>query len=148
MESDKIQALLDKYEDGYTSLAEEKLLQDYFSSGNVPAHLQEYRLLFSYTKKERLSSYDQEVKVGTRKRGFAFAGIAASIILAVGLFASLNSGSEELYQQDLGTIEDPEEAYYKAKETLQMVSSIFNTGTEELAYIEEFDKAKNKYIKE
>lgn len=148
MESDKIQALLDKYEDGNTSLAEEKILQEYFTSGDVPAHLQEYNLLFSYTARERTSSYDKEVKVGTRRRGFAFAGVAASIILAIGLFASLNSGSEDLYQQDLGTIEDPEEAYYKAKETLQMVSSVLNTGTEEIAYIEEFNKAKNKYIKE
>lgn len=148
MESDKIQVLLDKYEDGHTSLAEEKLLQDYFTSGNVPAHLQEYRLLFSYTRRERTPSYEREINVGTRRRGFAFAGIAASIILAIGLFVSLNSGREELYQQDLGTIEDPEEAYYKAKETLQMISSVLNTGTEELAYIEEFDKAKNKYIKE
>lgn len=148
MELDRIQVLLDKYEDGHTSLAEEKLLQEYFTSGNIPPHLQEYRLLFSYTKRERLPSYNREIRVGARRRGFAFAGVAASIILAIGLFASLNSGQEELYQNDLGTIEDPEEAYYKTKETLQMVSSIFNTGTEEIAYIEEFDKAKNKYIKE
>lgn len=75
-------------------------------------------------------------------------GIAASIVIAMGVFLAVNNPSEELSHQSLGTIEDPEEAYLKARETLLLVSQAFNTGKEDLTYVEEFDKAKNKYIKE
>lgn len=148
MELYKIEILLDKYEKGETTLAEERLLQEYFTTAKVPAHLEQYRLLFAYTTRERSSSYPGKVKVTSRKRRYAFAGIAASIILAVGLFVSLNTGQEEFTGQDLGSIEDPEEAYYKTKEALQMVAAVLNTGKEEMIYVEEFDRAKNKYIKE
>lgn len=148
MELGKIEALLGKYEEGETTLAEERLLQEYFITNEVPPHLEQYRLLFAYTTRERASSYPGKVEVKSSKRRYAFTGIAASIILAIGLFASLNTGQEELASQDLGSIEDPEEAYYKTKEALQMVAAAFNTGKEELIYVEEFDRAKNKYIKE
>lgn len=148
MELDKTEALLKKYEDGNTSLAEEKQLREYFTSEDIPAHLEEYRLIFSYVARENSASYPGEIKVKSHKRKYAFTGIAASIILAVGLFVGLNNGQEDLNQQDLGTIEDPQEAYEKAKESLQLISAALNSGKEDLAYIEEFDKAKNKYIKE
>jgi hypothetical protein len=148
MELDKIEALLLKYDEGNTSLAEEKFLQEFFAGKEVPPHLEHYRLLFAYTTRERTSSYSGTVNFKSKKRRIAFVGIAASIILAIGLFISINTGQEDFAGQDLGSIEDPEEAYFKAKETLQMVSAALNTGKEELIYIEEFEKAKNKYIKE
>lgn len=148
MELDKIEALLGKYEEGETTLAEERFLQEYFKDNKVPPHLEQYRLLFAYTNRERASVYPGKVEVKSKKKRFAFVGIAASIILAVGLFATLNTGQEEFSRQDLGSIEDPEEAYYKTKEALQMVAAALNTGKEELIYVEEFDRARNKYIKE
>lgn len=148
MELDKIETLLIKYDEGETTLAEEKILQEYFATAKVPPHLDSYKLLFAYTTKERTSSYDGKVDVNSKKRRFAFVGIAASIILAIGMFVSIDNGQEDFAGQDLGSIEDPEEAYFKAKETLQMVSAALNSGKEELIYVEEFDKAKNKYIKE
>ncbi|MCM4160361.1 hypothetical protein FHG64_18715 [Antarcticibacterium flavum] len=148
MELEKIEALLKKYEEGETTLAEESFLREYFTGAKVAPHLEPYRLLFAYTSKERTSTYPGKVEVKSKKKKFAFVGIAASIILAIGLFASLNTGQEELSGQDLGSIEDPEEAYYKTKEALQMVAAALNTGKEELIYVEEFDRAKNKYIKE
>lgn len=148
MEFDKIEALLEKYEDGNTSLAEEKLLREYFTSRDIPAHLEEYRLIFNYVARENSSSYPGEIKVKSHTRKYAFTGIAASIVLAAGLFIGLEKGQENLNQQDLGTIEDPQEAYEKAKESLQLISEALNSGKEDLAYIEEFDKATSKYIKE
>jgi hypothetical protein len=148
MELDRIEALLLKYEEGETSLAEEKILQEYFTTAKVPPHLEQYRLLFGYTTRERAASYSGKVELTSKRKRYAFVGIAASIILAVGLFVGVNNGQEDFASQDLGSIEDPEEAYFKAKETLQMVSAALNTGKEELIYVEEFDKVKNRYIKE
>ncbi len=148
MELTKIEKLLARYEEGNTSLAEEKILKDYFTQENVPPHLNEYQILFNYSVKAKTTTYSKEIPHNKRKKQFAFVGIAASIVMAIGLFAALNNPSQEIEQQQLGTIEDPEEAYLKAKETLLLVSGALNFGQEELAYVEEFDRAKNKYIKE
>lgn len=148
MELNKIEALLAKYEEGNTSLAEEKQLQEFFTTREVPPHLWEYRMIFGYTKKERTAIYTNDIKVSSPRRILAFVGIAASIILAIGAFTSLEMGQQQdLSQQNLGTIEDPEEAYLKTKETLQMVAQVLNNGTEELIYVEEFNNTTNKYIK-
>lgn len=148
MELTKIEALLHRYEEGDTSLAEEQILKDYFTNEEVPPHLNEYQSLFTYTVKARTTSFNRDIPYKRKKTKFAFAGIAASIVIAIGLFLALNNPVQELEQQQLGTIEDPGEAYIKAKETLLMVSGALNFGQEELVYVEEFDKAKNKYIKE
>lgn len=152
MELTNIESLLLKYEEGNTSLEEERALKDYFTSEEVPDHLKEYKMIFAFSTKAKKASYSKEVKVDAKKRSsynkLAWTGIAASIILAAGLFTTMNFGKEDLNQENLGTIEDPEEAYLKAKETLQIVSQVLNTGQEELTYVVEFDKAKNKYIKQ
>jgi len=148
MELTKIEALLARYEEGNTSLAEEQILKDYFIKEEIPLHLIEYQSLFTYTVKAKTTSFNKEVPYRKKKLTYAFTGIAASILIAIGLFIALNNPVEELEQQQLGTIEDPEEAYIKAKETLLMVSGALNFGQEELVYVEEFDRAKNKYIKE
>lgn len=151
MELTNIESLLLKYDEGNTSLEEERVLKKYFSSEKVPDHLKPYKMVFAYTEKAKTESYSREVEVKRNNKLFtnklAWTGIAASVILAVGLFAALNTGNENLNQENLGTIEDPEEAYLKAKETLQIVSEVLNTGQDELTYVVEFDKAKNKYIK-
>ncbi len=151
MELTNIESLLLKYDEGKTSLEEERVLKKYFSSEKVPDHLKPYKMVFAYTAKAKTESYSREVELKRNNKFFsnklAWTGIAASVILAVGLFATLNTGDENLNQENLGTIEDPEEAYLKAKETLQIVSEVLNTGQDELTYVVEFDKAKNKYIK-
>ncbi len=148
MELIKIEGLLARYEEGQTTLEDEKLLKDYFNKEEVPPHLNEYKSLFTYTLKARANTFNREVPYKIKKKRFAFVGIAASIVIAIGLFVALNNPVDTLSQQQLGTIEDPEEAYLKAKETLLIVSGALNFGKEELTYVEEFDKAKNKYIKE
>lgn len=151
MELIKIESLVHKYEEGRTTLEEERSLRDFFASGNVPDHLKSYKAIFVYTTKAKIESYPKEVDVNgfkhSRTKKFAWVGIAAGIILAAGIFTTLNFGNEKLNVQQLGTIEDPEEAYLKAKETLQLVSQVLNTGQNELTYVIEFDKAKDKYIK-
>lgn len=148
MELTKIEELLARYDEGNTTLAEESVLKDYFTKEEVPPHLNEYQSLFTYTVKAKTNTFNKDVPYINKRRRFAFTGIAASIVIAIGLFVALNNPEEELSEQHLGTIENPEEAYLKAKETLLLVSGALNFGKEELTYVEEFDKAKNKYIKE
>ena len=44
----EIEALLDKFMDGQTTMEEEALLGDYFRSGDVPAEWEDYRTMFGY----------------------------------------------------------------------------------------------------
>lgn len=148
MELIKIEALLEKYEAGETTLAEEKALKEYFKMENIPPHLSHYKSLFLYTKKESEITTAFEFKNRSKKKKFALFGIAASILLALGIIGFYNNGQQELEQQNLGTIEDPEEAYLKAKETLQLVSEALNSSNDELTYVAEFGKVTNKYIKD
>ena len=48
MELDRIENLLEKYFEGETSIAEEKELKVYFSSGDVAQHLEQYKAIFGY----------------------------------------------------------------------------------------------------
>lgn len=148
MELTNINALLLKYEEGMTTLEEEKTLQDFFTSQDVPDHLKDYQRIFAFTARAKKDAYKRPVKVKSPKYKLAFVGVAASIILAAGIFTTLDSNQSNINEQNLGTIENPEEAYLKTKEALQMVSEVFNTGQQELTYVEEFDKNKNKYLKQ
>ena len=148
MDLTKIEDLLARYEEGNTTLAEEQILKDYFTTEDIPPHLQEYNSLFTYTVNAKATTFNKDIPYKKRKKRFAFTGIAASIAIALGLFLAVNSPVEEIEQQQLGTIEDPEEAYLKAKETLLLVSDALNFGQEELVYVDEFGKVTNKYIKE
>ena len=44
----QIEALLDKFMDGQTTVEEEALLADYFRNGDVPAEWEDYRVMFDY----------------------------------------------------------------------------------------------------
>lgn len=147
MELNKLESLLKKYDEGNTSLAEEKQLQDYFSSAEIPAHLRSYKMIVAYSANERNRTYPGTIPLTSKKRQYLFIGIAASILLAIGIFAWQNNSHDQIAQQNLGTIEDPEEAYQKTKEALEMVAEVFNTGREDLEYLNEFNKTKNKFIK-
>jgi len=147
MELNKLESLLKKYEEGNTTLAEEKQLQYYFSSAEIPAHLRSYKIIFAYSANEKNRTYPGKPQLTPKKRQFLFIGIAASILLAIGIFAWQNNSQEEIPQHNLGTIEDPQEAYQKTKEALQMVAEVFNTGREDLEYLNEFNKTKDKFIK-
>ena len=147
MELSKIEKLLQRYEEGETSLAEERLLSDYFTKEQVPEYLEHYKLLFTYIKREQQHQYDDNVKenIKTGNYRFAWTSIAAVIIVALGMFY-FNQPSNSLNQNDLGTISDQEVALQKTKETLNMVSRFMNEGSADLVYLQEFNKTTNKII--
>lgn len=147
MELNKLESLLKKYDEGNTTLSEEKQLQDYFTSEEIPGHLQDYKIIFAYTSNEKNMTYPGKFQLKSKKTRSFYIGIAASILLAIGIFAWQYSKQDEMSQHNLGTIEDPEEAYQKTKEALQMVAEVFNTGREDLEYLKEFNETKNKFLK-
>jgi hypothetical protein len=147
METTKIKALLQKYFEGETSPTEEKLLENYFNSGNIDSELQEYAQFFEgiYTlagnNRDRALESDimdyileNETKEKSKYRWLwqTVTGVAASVIIILGGFL--------YYQQQKSfddTFKNPDEAYAYAVKTLGYVSGKYNKG---IAGLSKFDK--------
>lgn len=145
MELREIEKLIGKYEAGETSLAEEETLREYFTSHEVPAHLESYRILFGYVEQVRQESLTEEPVLQSRRVDYFWTGVAATVILAVGLFLYQNKDFSR-GSDGLGTIKDQELALQKTKETLRLVSEYMNDGTEDLVYLKELNTATDKFI--
>ena len=148
MELQKIKDLLEKYDAGETSLAEEQQLRKYFERNEVSENLKPYQLMFAFSAKENQESYDREINLPANKQEnrYLWTAIAASIILVIGLFFFQNKPLE-MNDKDVSTIQDREEALQKSMEALKMVSEIMNEGKQDLKYLKEFNNTKNKFIK-
>ncbi|MCP9200127.1 hypothetical protein MKO06_09420 [Gramella sp. GC03-9] len=146
MEFNKIEKLLERYDEGRTSVAEENLLREYFLKNEVPPHLSSYKLIFRYTSEQKDERLETQTKMGSSSRKIAWSSIAAIFIVAVGLYF-FNESSQDLNQNDISSVSDEEMAIQKTKETLNMVSQLMNEGTADLVYLQEFNKTTNKILK-
>ncbi|MDE1206843.1 hypothetical protein [Tenacibaculum larymnensis] len=122
MELANIEKLLEKYLDAETTLQEEKMLQEYFTSNNVAPHLQEYSMMFGYFKQSKDETFTQtiQLKPEKTKKNWKWLSVAASVVLLFSVFI----GNEEYqkYQQ--------RKQFAQIKEVLQLVSVNLNKGNE------------------
>lgn len=85
----KIEELIDHYFEGQTSCEEERELRRYFTSENIPEHLQMYRPLFACLEQEAKAFRTETtpVKVASYRRRFLYmvSGVAAGILLLIGI---------------------------------------------------------------
>ena len=85
--------LIDKYFEGETSLQEEKLIRQYFESGNIDDKHRAYAPMFGFFAEER-----QKVSPPARKKKkppfFVWASVAASLALVLSLRIFFWSGQE------------------------------------------------------
>jgi len=139
MDLNNIEKIIEKYLEAETSIAEEKELRSYFSSPNVAPHLKQYKYLFQYFTIAKNETSSKPVPLKPRKNNFKWLTVAASLVLAIGFytFSEVKTNQEEEALQ----------AYYQTKEALQLLSSNFNTGTEKMLYLNEFDNTKNQIFK-
>ncbi len=82
-----IDELLNKYFEGETSCEEEQQLRTFFASENVPQHLAIYKPMFAYIDEEITKNQQKKIKspVNTRKIFYYISGIAAALILMIGI---------------------------------------------------------------
>jgi len=149
MESHKIESLLDKYFDGETTLAQERELQDYFSSPDVAQHLEQYRSMFGYFAKEKDQRFNGTLPLEPRKRNVvAWLSVAASVavLLGIGTFAYNNLESQAA-PEELGTYDNPELAMKETQKALDLLSGHFNKGVESVSYINEYEQSKDLVFK-
>ncbi|MFL1897352.1 hypothetical protein ACJRPK_16730 [Aquimarina sp. 2-A2] len=150
MELYKIKELLTVYFEGESTVDDERILRKYFSGNDVAAELEQYKRLFAYFEYAQKDTpvvkdnLETNTKVEPLRLRYAGLAIAASIALLAGIFIF---NPETTNQNDLGTYEDPQIALQKTKEVLQLVSKYMNEGTDDLVYLNEIEKTKEKFIK-
>jgi len=147
MELKLVEQLLEKYFQGATTIAEEKQLKAYFSSNDVAPHLAKYQSLFGYFETQKGTQFEQKLPLQPRKQNTVkWIGIAASFVVLFGL-ATFYFYPSEPKHEDLGTYDNPEEAFIATQKALLMVSEQVNIGMESVAYLNEYEKTKKTIFK-
>jgi hypothetical protein len=161
----EIRKLLDRFYLGETSLEEEKILQEYFSSASIAEELMPDRDLFrslgdasdSVAVPEGLNQkildvIDRQEKKVVRTRRisvFSLSGLAAGLLVVIALYVGyFNDKPARLASNQMAdTYEDPQDAYEEARRTLAYVSAKLNTGTSELEHVKKASKATSDPLK-
>jgi hypothetical protein len=158
MDYKQVKELLNRYYSGECTDNEERILQYYFVTGNVPEEFKADQELFRVLHEEKSSapsdiSFDELIEEAIKKdpfyirprrisfykssilkiaAGFTIIAFSASI-----LFFSLYHSRNSTLSAD--TFSDPKLAYAEAKKALQFVSVNLNHGTEKLQKLETFN---------
>ena len=128
-----IEKLLEKYENGETSLKEEHVLKTYFTSDTVAPHLEMYKPMFAYFLGNQQEQFTKDVPLKTtRKINYKWISVAAVAVLMLGFYFNQPT--------DVGTIEDPQLAFNEVSKALEMISNNFNKGTSTVGYLNEVNK--------
>ena len=147
MESNLVEQLVEKYFQGETSIAEEKLLKAYFSSNDVVPHLAKYQALFGYFETQKETQFEQKLILQPRKQFYVkWIGIAASFVVLFGL-STFYFYPTQPKSVELGTFENPEEAYFETQKALFMVSEQVNLGIKSVSHLNEYEKTKKSILK-
>lgn len=134
MELDNIEKLLEKYFEATTTVAEEKTLQAYFSQESVATHLEQYKPMFNFFSNAKEERYTKQVPLKPRKNYYKWISVAAVAVLSFGIYF----GNE--YQEK----RQAEYAYQETKKAFELLAENFGKGTEKVAYLQEFEVAKQK----
>lgn len=146
MELRQVEQLLEKYFEGQTTIAEEKQLKAYFSSEEVATHLLPYQAMFGNFQKQREEQFTKILPLQPRKQPYVkWIGIAASFVFLFGVIQFYFNGESK---EDLGTFDNPEEAFAATQKALQLVSTNVNKGVEGVAVLKEYEKTKEKIFKD
>lgn len=135
-----IEKLLKKYENGETSLKEEQVLKNYFSSDTVAPHLESYKPMFEYFLVSKQEQFTKDVPLKTKRLfNYKWISVAAVVVLMLAVYFKkpvVNSYEEYAY----GTYNEPEEALNEVSRSLAMISQNFNKGASTVGYLNEVNK--------
>lgn len=153
-----IEKLLEKYENGETTLKEEQQLKDYFSQETVEPHLEMYKPMFQYflvTKQER---FTKDVPLKTkRKFNYKWISVAAVAVLMFGIYTKFTgpigpTEDEEreaqiAYNQTMDALSLISSNFKKGTNNLNLLTSNFNKGAENILHVNAFENTTNKILR-
>ena len=153
MELANIEKLLDKYLDATTTLQEEQILQEYFTSRNVAPHLQEYSSMFIYFKQSKNETFTKTIQLKPEKpkKNWKWLSVAASVVLLFSVFVGNEKYQEHQQRKQFAEITKALQMVSvnlnKGNEALYAVSKNLNKGNEAIAHLNTYEETINKVIK-
>ena len=153
MELANIEKLLDKYLDATTTLQEEQILQEYFTSQNVAPHLQEYSSMFIYFKQSKNETFTKTIQLKPEKpkKNWKWLSVAASVVLLFSVFVGNEKYQEHQQRKQFAEITKALQMVSvnlnKGNEALYAVSKNLNKGNEAIAHLNTYEETINKVIK-
>ena len=140
-----IEKLLEKYENGETTLKEEQQLKNYFSQETVAPHLEVYKPMFEYFLVNQQEQFTKDVPLKTKRIfNYKWISVAAVAVLMLGFYFKSST------KDNLGTYQDPQMAYNEVVKSLTMISNQFNKGVSTVGYLDEMEKGTStlRYLNE
>lgn len=155
---DNIEKLLEKYDNGETTLQEEQQLKHYFTQETVEPHLEVYKPMFQYFLQTQEEQFTKDVPLKPSKTYtmYKWISVAAVAVLMFGIYIQVNNPVqptvEQLlaYNQTMDALHLVSSQFKKGNESMNafgLMSSSLNKGTENMAYINQFSNTTNKIFK-
>ena len=138
MELVNIEKLLEKYENAETTIAEEKVLKNYFSESNVAPHLKEYQALFGYFSTSKNERFTKTIQLNSQKKNWKWLSVAASVVLLVSVYTGYENNQQR----------KAEKVYEETKLAFNMLATNLNKGNVAIAQLQYFENTKNKIFKQ
>ena len=149
----EIEILIEKYENGETTLKEEQQLRDYFSQETIAPHLEVYKPMFQYflvTKEEQFTK-DVPLKSKNTYNLYKWISVAAVAVLMFGIYFQNTKPNYEidpvLAQQTMEALSLLSNNLNKGTNSVTLLSSNFNKGAENIAFVGAFEETTNKIFK-
>lgn len=141
MELTKIEYLLEKYDNGETTLAEEAQLKHYFTQATVAPHLEVYKPMFMYFLDSKAEQFTKDIPLQseTKTPVYKWISVAAVIALLFGLYVN-----RPIPQDELGTYDDPQLAYNEVVKSLQLISNSINQGRAQVQRLDGINQARSQ----
>ena len=138
-----IQALLEKYLEGQTSLEEETLLQRYFNDAENPIdpEWEWARDVFLYAHNEQQLKVSLAEPSTRRSSGISWMRIAASFALLIVTFFGVHRLQEDYQERKM------QAAYAETKKAFELISKQFQHAQEPVAYLDYMGQTTKKIFK-
>lgn len=142
MELVNIEKLVEKYFEGETSLKEEAELRQYFTTHQVPVHLEAYQDLFGYFEQKQKELYTKPIVVSKKtKVPYKWLSVAASVALLISIFTIKPFNNEPSKEELLAQ-------YQTAQQALDLIAISLNKGNYAMVQLQNFDKTKDIIFKQ
>lgn len=134
MELGNIEKILEKYFEATSTVAEERKLREYFAQDSVAPHLEQYRPMFNYFSIAKEERYTKQVPLKPRVNYYKWLSVAAAVVLTFGIY----------FGKQYRERKEAEYAYQETKKAFELLAENFGRGTEKVAYLKEFEAAREK----